>query len=98
MRRLYERTPSGTRIAIVYQPYKWGRDGEQILLEAHPDPYARFERPLDEALRVPIELGLLDALDLARVTEVLVAARGTPEPVGARVPRSAASPTSARTW
>jgi L,D-transpeptidase ErfK/SrfK len=98
MRRLFDRTPSGTRIAIVYQPYKWGRDGDQILLEAHPDPYARFERPLDEALRVPIELGLLDALDLARVTEVLVAARGTPEPVGARVPRRAASPTSARTW
>jgi len=98
MRRLFERIPSGTRIAIVYQPYKWGRDGDTILLEAHPDAYARFARPLDEALAVPLELGLVGALDLVRVTEVLVAARGTPEPVGVLVPRTAAPATSGRIW
>ena len=93
MRRLFERTRTGTPIEIVYQPYKWGRDGDAIVLEAHPDLYARFERPLDEALAVPRELGLLDALDLVRVTEVLAEARGVPERVGTR-PDAAASATS----
>jgi len=95
MRRLFDRTPSGTRLEIVYQPYKWGRDGDAILLEAHPDVYARFARPLDEALELPRELGLLGALDLVRVTEVLVAARGTPERVGTR---PAPPATSEPTW
>jgi L,D-transpeptidase ErfK/SrfK len=95
MRRLFDRTPSGTRLEIVYQPYKWGRDGDAILLEAHPDLYARFARPLDEALELPRELGLLGALDLVRVTEVLVAARGTPERVGTRPEPPA---TSEPTW
>jgi L,D-transpeptidase ErfK/SrfK len=95
MRRLFDRTPSGTRLEIVYQPYKWGRDGDAILLEAHPDLYARFARPLDEALELPRELGLVKALDLVRVTEVLVEARGTPERVGTR---PAPTVTSEPTW
>ena len=97
MRRLFERTPSGTPLQIVYEPYKWGREGDAIVLEAHPDLYARFERPLDEALRVPSELGLLDALDLVRVTEVLAEARGVPERVGTRpdaAPDATSGPTS----
>lgn len=96
MRRLFDGTPRGTPIEIVYQPYKWGRDGDAILLEVHPDLYARFARPLDEALALPRELGLLGALDLVRVTQVLVAARGTPERVGTRPAETAA--TSERTW
>jgi len=99
MRRLFDRTPRGTPIEIVYQPYKWGREGEAILLEAHPDAYARISRPLDEALALPRELGLLGALDLVRVTEVLVAAQGVPERVGTRPDEPAAAPaTSAPTW
>jgi L,D-transpeptidase ErfK/SrfK len=96
MRRLFDRTPPGTPIEIVYQPYKWGREGDTILLEAHPDLYARFERPLDEALAWPSELGLLDALDLVRVTEVLAEARGVPEAVGRR-PDAAVPATSGPT-
>jgi L,D-transpeptidase ErfK/SrfK len=92
MRRLFDRTPSGTPLRIVYQPYKWGRDGNEILLEAHPDAYSRIARPLDEALVVPKELGLLGSLDLVRVTEVLVEARGRPEPVGRR-PEATSGPT-----
>jgi hypothetical protein len=64
------------------------------VLEAHPDLYARFERPLDEALATPLELGLLGALDLVRVTEVLAEARGVPERVGARPDADAAAATS----
>lgn len=99
MRRLFDRTPSGTPIQIVYQPYKWGREGQAILLEAHPDAYARVPRPLDEALSIPRELGLESALDLVRVTEVLLAARGAPERVGTRPAEPDAAPaTSAPTW
>jgi L,D-transpeptidase ErfK/SrfK len=94
MRRLFERTGAGTPLEIVYQPYKWGREGDAIVLEAHPDLYARFERPLDEALATPLELGLLGALDLVRVTEVLAEARGVPERVGARPDADAAAATS----
>jgi L,D-transpeptidase ErfK/SrfK len=94
MRRLFARTPSGTRIQIVYQPYKWGRDGDAILLEAHPDAYARFARPVDEALALPRALGLAGALDLVRVTEVLAFARGSPERVGTWPGAATSEPTS----
>ncbi len=84
MRRLYDATPKGTRIQIVYQPFKWGRDGDDILLEVHPDPYRRIVDPLTEALAIPAMQGLADALDLERVRSVLVRARGAPERVGRR--------------
>jgi L,D-transpeptidase ErfK/SrfK len=96
MRRLFDATPSGTPLQIVYQPYKWGRDGDAILLEVHPDPYARVARPLDDVLALARELGIADAVDPVRVTKVLLAARGTPERVGTRPP-APAPPTSAPT-
>jgi L,D-transpeptidase ErfK/SrfK len=96
MRRLFDATPSGTPLQIVYQPYKWGRDGDAILLEAHPDPYARVARPLDDVLALARELGIADTVDPVRVTKVLLAARGTPERVGTRPPAPAAA-TSAPT-
>jgi L,D-transpeptidase ErfK/SrfK len=82
MRRLFDATPSGTRIEIVYEPVKWGRSGERILLEAHPDPYGRIPDRLVAALERPRALGFESELDLARVERVLGDARGTPEPVG----------------
>jgi L,D-transpeptidase ErfK/SrfK len=39
IQRLYGRVREGTRIQIVYQPTKWGRDREHIYLEVHPDLY-----------------------------------------------------------
>ena len=80
--RLYERTPPGTRLRIVYQPYKWGRDGDALLLEAHPDRYERLEDPLAAALAVPSALGLLSALDFEGVARAVVSARGEPVRVG----------------
>jgi L,D-transpeptidase ErfK/SrfK len=82
IQRLYERTPTGTRLRIVYQPYKWGRDGDALLLEAHPDLYGRLDDPLAVALAVPSALGLLTALDFERVAREVVAARGEPVRVG----------------
>jgi L,D-transpeptidase ErfK/SrfK len=76
IRRLYERTPPGTRLRIVYQPFKWGRDGDAILLEAHPDLYGQLPDPLAAALAVPSALNLLSALDFERVASTVATARG----------------------
>jgi len=40
---LYERVPIGTRVRIVNQPYLLGREGSDLLLEAHP-PLQEDER------------------------------------------------------
>jgi L,D-transpeptidase ErfK/SrfK len=82
MRRLFDRTPEGTRLQIVYQPFKWGRDGSRILLEAHPDVYGRIPDPLSAAL-VPVrEMGLLHSVDVERVWHVIEASSGAPVVVG----------------
>jgi L,D-transpeptidase ErfK/SrfK len=95
--RLYDRVREGTRIQIVYQTTKWGRDEEHIYLEVHPDLYGRR---LDQfaALAVPRALGLLELLDLELVLRALEEARGVPVPVGTfPAPTSAPPPTSTPT-
>jgi L,D-transpeptidase ErfK/SrfK len=96
MRRLYDRTPKGTPLQLVYEPYKWGTDGTHLLLEAHPDLYARFPDPLEAALAVPRARGLLEGLDLVRVARVVREARGVPEPVGLLPAASPPAVTSGR--
>jgi L,D-transpeptidase ErfK/SrfK len=91
MERLFRRTRPGTPIHIVYQTVKWGRDRDAIVLEVHPDLYGRVADPLEEALRLPRELGLLGALDLGNVERVVAEARGFPVVVGRR-PLPAAGP------
>lgn len=86
IQRLFDRVREGTRLQIIYQTAKWGRDEDQIYLEVHPDLYGlrpdRFA-----ALDVPRALGLLGILDLELVLRVLEEARGYPVPVG-RFPAS----------
>ena len=82
MQRLFERTPSGTRLRILYQPYKWGAVGDGLYLEAHPDLYARVPDPLAAALELPRALGLIDAIDPREVAQVVEQARGAPSRVG----------------
>jgi L,D-transpeptidase ErfK/SrfK len=82
MKRLFDRTPTGTRVRIVYQPLKWGWRDDGIYLEAHPDLYGRLERPLTEALAVPNALGLLGAIDIGAVAAEIERARGVPVRVG----------------
>jgi L,D-transpeptidase ErfK/SrfK len=79
---LYERVPEGTRLQIVYQPFKWGREGGRLVLEAHPDLYGQVPDRLAAALSALGAQGLLDALDLARVWRVVEEARGEPVDVG----------------
>ncbi|MGH7896097.1 MAG: L,D-transpeptidase family protein, partial [Candidatus Binatia bacterium] len=82
MARLFERTPPGTRIRIVYQPFKWGVDGDGLYLEAHPDLYGLLPDPLEAALDVPRALGLLEAITLDEVRRVVDATLGAPVRVG----------------
>jgi L,D-transpeptidase ErfK/SrfK len=81
IRRLFDRVSEGTRIQIVYQTAKWGREGAQILLEVHPDLYG-LKRDRLTALEVPRALGLLGQLDMERVLRALDEARGNPVSVG----------------
>jgi L,D-transpeptidase ErfK/SrfK len=85
--RLYDRVREGTRLQLVYQPYKWGRDGDHLLLEAHPDVYGRIPDPLAAALETPRALGLGTSVDVAAVRRVLARADGVPTRVGTLPPR-----------
>jgi L,D-transpeptidase ErfK/SrfK len=85
--RLYDRVREGTRLQLVYQPYKWGREGDRLLLEAHPDVYTRIPDPLQAALETPRALGIDPWIDIAAVQRVIAQADGVPTPVGTLPPR-----------
>jgi L,D-transpeptidase ErfK/SrfK len=89
--RLYDRVREGTRIQIVYQTIKWGRDAERLYLEVHPDLYG-IQPDLMAALEVPRALGVLDAIDLKAVLSTLEQARGIPVQVGT-IPPPTSTPT-----
>lgn len=82
IKRLYDRTPTGTRLQLVYQPFKWGLDGTDLYLEVHPDIYKRYPGPLTEALRTPRALGILRHIDLERAWRAVEQTRGVPVWVG----------------
>lgn len=82
MKRLFDRTSPGTPVQIVYQPFKWGQQGDGIYLEAHPDIYGQTENPLTDALALPRALGLLDSIDIGQVAFTVERARGVPVRVG----------------
>jgi L,D-transpeptidase ErfK/SrfK len=80
--RLYQRTRTGTRLRILYQPFKWGQEGDALVLEAHPDLYGRIADPLAAALETPRALGLEAALDGEAVALVVEQRLGVPFRVG----------------
>jgi L,D-transpeptidase ErfK/SrfK len=82
MQRLFERTPPGMRLRIVYQPFKWGSAGDGLYLEAHPDLYGLVDDPLATALATPSALGLLGAIDFEQLARTVDAALGIPVRVG----------------
>ena len=82
MERLFERVESGTPVRLVYQPLKWGVDGDTLVLEVHPDRYERVPHPLQAALATPRALGLLHAVDVDAVRRAVEEMRGVPVPVG----------------
>lgn len=82
IQRLYERTPTGTPIELVYQPFKWGIRDREIFLEVHPDFYGLVPDRLAAALGTPRDLGLLAQLDLEIVWRAVEEMRGVPVRVG----------------
>ncbi len=82
IQRLFEDVPTGTPLALLYEPYKWGVHRGQIYFEAHPDLYERVPDRLSQALRVPRALGLLPQIDVEAVWNAVEAADGAPRPVG----------------
>jgi L,D-transpeptidase ErfK/SrfK len=82
MHALFDRTPEGTAVQVVYQPVKLGRLGDGIFIEAHPDLYG-LERDLVVSTRVRLlVLGLDTFVDRRLVERVVREARGTPVRVG----------------
>lgn len=96
VQRLYDRTPTGTVVRLVYQPFKWGVRQGVLFFEAHPDLYEVHPDALAAALHTPRALGLLGAIDLERVWSAVETRRGIPVPVG-RLPESPAAATSTPT-
>jgi len=82
IQRLYDRTPTGTPLQIVYEPVKWGVKNATIYIEVHPDLYERQVDRMSEATRVPRELGILSTLDLDKLRAALDQMRGVPIAVG----------------
>jgi L,D-transpeptidase ErfK/SrfK len=79
--RLYARTPTGTRIQIIYQTVKIGRRGGIVYVEAHPDRYQRDRERTANALARLRELGVEDDAALDRARRIIDEARGEPVPV-----------------
>jgi hypothetical protein len=75
---------------MLYQPYKWGREGDRLLFEAHPDVYARIPDPLEAALETPRALGLDARVDIAAVKRAIERADGVPTVVGTLPPQEIA--------
>lgn len=94
IQRLFERTPTGTRLQLVYQPFKWGVSGVDLYLEVHPDLYSRYPATLTEALRTPRALGILRHIDLERAWRAVEEMRGIPVWVGRLPELPPAPPTS----
>jgi L,D-transpeptidase ErfK/SrfK len=82
MEELFDRVETGTPVRLVYQPLKWGVDGDRLVLEVHPDRYDHLAHPLQAALATPRALGLLHAVDVDAVRRVVEEARGVPAAVG----------------
>jgi hypothetical protein len=82
MQALFDRVPEGTTVQIVYAPYKWGRNGKDLLLEAHHDVYGRIPARFEAAMAVPKRLGLLAHIDIDRAWQVVEDAEGIPVVVG----------------
>ncbi|MFN7954488.1 MAG: L,D-transpeptidase family protein [bacterium] len=82
MRRLFDRTASGTRLKLVYQSIKLGRRGNGLYVEAYPDVYNREPNRLGELMMTLSELGLASYVDAELVQQVVKDGIGYPIQVG----------------
>ncbi len=82
MRRLWERTASGTKLKLVYQPVKLGRRGNGLFLEAYPDVYNREPNRVGELMAKLRELGFTTYVDAELMQQVIKDAIGYPIQIG----------------
>jgi len=82
---LFERVETGMSGEVVYQPILLAVDGEDILLEVHPDVYRLGPSDrIAEARRRAALLGVLDRIDLVAVARVIRGREGIARSVVAR--------------
>jgi len=82
MRRLFDRTASGTKIRLTYQTVKLGRRGDGLFVEAYPDVYNREPGRVGEVLLKLRELGLASYVDTELLQQVIKDGIGYPIQVG----------------
>jgi len=82
---LYTRVETGTPVTISYQPIKATSNGNNLLLEVHPDYLGRFSNPFQHALQVIAKTGWPDLVNYSQVRDVVRTQRGIPEIVGVRL-------------
>lgn len=76
--RLFERTPTGTPVEIVYQTVKLGLQDGIVYVEAHPDRYRRDPDRFERAEAQLAQLGLGDDETRAWLRRVIEQASGEP--------------------
>jgi L,D-transpeptidase ErfK/SrfK len=96
MRALFDRTRTGTRVRLVYQPVKLGQRNGVLYVEAHRDEYDRApDAPSATLVQLIVleTLGVIDGstVDQERVRRVIQEARGVPVPIGRLATRQEAA-------
>ena len=81
---LYARVETGTPVRISYQPIKATGNGNNLLLEVHPDYLGRFTDLFQQALHVIAKTGWSGMVNYSLVREVVRIQSGIPEIVGVR--------------
>ena len=80
--QLFQETPVGTSVEIVYEPVKVGfRDGK-VFVEVHPDLYGKIHRMEDYALERLQESVGLRCVSMELLRTALKECKGVPVPVG----------------
>jgi L,D-transpeptidase ErfK/SrfK len=74
---LFSRVSIGTPVRIVYEPVLLAQSEDgSVFLEVHPDVYGRRSNPRETVDALATALGVIEALDPDRVTQVLEAREG----------------------
>ena len=81
---LFGRVAPGTPGVIVYEPVLIAVDGDEILLEVHPDIYRRVPDAAGVARALARSLGVEEDVDWALAAQIIAARHGVARQVGAR--------------
>jgi len=76
--KLFRMVSLGTPVELVYQPIKIGEKAGEVYIEVHPDIYGKIKNPLQLAVDLLKEKGLLGVVDLQLVNRALEEQNGLP--------------------